>query len=169
MYTLVKKKTFSEKVRKLKGSYSARGLRFGLVVSEFNEFLTKQLLEGALDTLARQGARPKDVQVIYVPGAFEIPLAAKKLISKKNSDALIVLAVVIRGDTRHFEQVVRESARGVRELSSRNEIPIILGIIPAESAAQAIRRVGVKHMNKGREWALAAIEMASLMKKMKNR
>ena len=151
-------------VRRMKGDFLARGRKFGIVVSEFNDYLTDQLLEGALDTLTRQGARQKDIRVVYVPGAFEIPLALKRLVSRERPDAVITLAVVIRGETRHFDQVVKESARGVREFSAKSEIPVILGIIPAESVEQAMRRVGIKQMNKGREWALAAIEMANLMR-----
>lgn len=133
-------------------------------MSGFNEFLTSRLLEGALDTLTRAGAHERDIHVVYVPGAFEIPLAVKKLISAKKIDAVITLAVVIRGQTRHFDQVVREASRGVRELMLKSEVPIILGILPAENIHQAMERVGMKQMNRGREWALGAIEMANLMR-----
>ncbi|MGH7198750.1 MAG: 6,7-dimethyl-8-ribityllumazine synthase [Candidatus Omnitrophota bacterium] len=153
-------------VRRLKGSYAAKGLRFGIVVSQFNEYFTNQLLEGALDVLVRHGARERDIRVVYVPGAFEIPLALRKLVSRNKLDAVITLAVVIRGETKHFDQVVGEAARGVREFSEKSGLPVILGMVPAESAAQAVQRVGVKHANKGREWALSAIEMANLMKRL---
>ena len=157
------------KVQKIKGRFNAAGKKFGIVVSQFNEFLTTRLLEGALDVLLRHGAREKDVYVVYVPGAFEIPLAAQRLISKKKPQAVITLAVVIRGETRHFEQVVRESAKGVRELSQTTGVPVILGILPALNVRQAIERVGVKQMNKGREWALSAIEMTDLMRHLKTK
>jgi len=147
-----------------KGSFRAKGLKIAVVVSDFNEYLTRGLLLGAVDTLLRHGARKPDIKVFHVPGAFEIPLAAKRLVQKKRWDAVITLAVVIRGETKHFDQVVRESARSLRELSDRSEIPVILGIISAHTVAQAVERVGVKHMNKGREWAMAAIEMANLMR-----
>lgn len=153
--------------RTIHGNYAARGRRFGIVVSRFNEALTSKLLDGALETLHRHGARQKDVHVVEVPGAFEAPFAAKRLIRAKKPDAVIVLAVVIRGETKHFDQVVRESARGVRELSEKTDIPIILGILPAENAGQALARTGIKQTNKGREWALAAIEMADLSRKLK--
>jgi 6,7-dimethyl-8-ribityllumazine synthase len=153
-------------VRRLKGDYAAKDLRFGIVVSEFNEYFTNQLLDGALDTLTRHGARERDIEVVYVPGAFEIPQALRKFAARRKPDALITLAVVIRGETKHFDQVVRESALGVRTFSEKSGIPAILGIVPAETAAQAAARVGVKHANKGREWALAAIEMANLMKRL---
>ena len=151
-------------VHRMKGSFIAKGRSFGIVVSQFNEFLTNRLLEGALDTLVRHGAREKDIHVVYVPGAFEIPLALKRLLAKKKPDAVITLAVIIRGETRHFDQVARESARGVRELSVKSEVPVILGILAVESAEQAVRRVGLKQANKGCEWALSAIEMANLMR-----
>lgn len=153
-------------VRRLKGGYLARGKKFCLVVSRFNEYFTRQLLEGALDTLLRHGARPRDIRVVEVPGAFEIPLVLKRLVSKRRFDAVITIAVVIRGETRHFDQVVSESARGVREISQATEVPVILGMIPAASVSQAMRRVGIKQANKGREWALAAIEMAGLMERL---
>ena len=155
------------RVSHVKGGFLARGRRFGIVVSQFNELLTNRLLEGALDTLLRHGARQKDIRVVHVPGAFEIPLAAKKVISKFKPDAVITLAVVIRGQTRHFDQVVTESAKGVRELSMKSDVPVILGMILADKPEQAMQRLGVKQTNKGREWALAAIEMANLLRKLK--
>ena len=154
------------RVPQLKGGFSARGRRFGIVVSQFNELLTSKLLEGALDVLLRHGAREKDIRVVHVPGAFEVPLAAKKLISKFKPDAVITLSVVIRGQTKHFDQVVTESAKGIRELTLKTEVPVILGMIMADKAEQAMHRVGVKQTNKGREWALAAIEMANLVRKL---
>lgn len=153
-----------KKIKIVKGSYQARGKRFGLVVAQFNEYLTRQLEEGAIDTLLRHGANEKNIHIIHVPGAFEIPLTVKKMLKKIKLDAVLALAVVIRGETKHFDQVVQESAKGVREVGLSTEVPIILGIVTAENAEQAISRVGVKHMNKGREWALSAIEMANLMK-----
>ena len=155
------------KIKPLKGDFSAQGRRFGIVVAQFNEYLTKKLLEDALDVLARHGARAKDVHVVYVPGAFEIPLAAKKLIAKKKPHAVLTLSVVIQGQTKHFDQVVTECAKGAREVSMKSGVPVILGMITAKTTAQAIERLGVKHMSKGREWALSAIEMASLMDKLK--
>ena len=152
---------------RLKGDYLAKGRRFGIVVSDFNELLTGKLLEGALDTLKRHGADEKNISVIHVPGAFEIPLAAKKLIRKKKPDAVITLAVVIKGQTKHFDQVVRETTKGIRELIGVSEIPVILGVIASDNIRHAEQRVGIKQRNKGREWAASAIEMASLMKKLK--
>lgn len=153
-------------VQRLKGEYRARGKKFGIVVSQFNEYLTDRLLDGALDTLIRHGARPKDIRVAYVPGAFELPLAAKRLIAHMEPDAVLTLAVVIKGQTRHFDQVTAQAAKGIRELADRTDVPVILGMIPANNVRQAILRVGIKQANKGREWALAAIEMADLIKKL---
>lgn len=162
---MIKKNSIKHRnVRQIRGGYSARGRRFAIIVARFNEYLTRQLLEGALDTLLSHGAREKDIQVVHVPGAFEIPLVAKKLARKKKTDAVITLAVIIRGQTKHFEQVAIQTARGLREVSLKSEVPVILGVIPAESVDDAIERVGLKQMNKGREWALSAIEMANLMR-----
>ena len=151
---------------KLKGDYSARGMKFGVVVSEFNEFLTERLLEGVLDTLVRCGAKAANITVVHVPGAFEIPLAASRLLKRTPLSAVITLAVVIRGKTKHFDQVVSETAKGVRELSLKTGVPVLLGMIPADSIEDAAERVGIKHTSKGREWALSAVEMASLLKKL---
>jgi 6,7-dimethyl-8-ribityllumazine synthase len=156
----------SRQVRKIQGSRSARGLKFGIVVSRFNEALTRELLDNALKALKARGAILKNIYVVHVPGAFELPLAAKKLIQKVRLDAVITLGVVIRGRTRHFEQVAQEAARGVRELSEKSQVPVILGIIPAENVSQAVERVKAGGLNKGREWALAAIEMATLVRKL---
>ena len=157
------------KVSRIRGDYSARGKSFGIVVSEFNEFLTDRLLEGAVDTLVRCGAKEKDITVVHVPGAFEVPLAARRLLNKKKLDAVITLSIVIRGKTRHFDQVVLETAKGVRELSQTSGVPVILGMISADSIEDAARRTGIKQMNKGREWALSAVEMASLLKKLEGK
>lgn len=148
----------------MSGEFSARGRRFAVIVARFNEYLTRQLLDGALDTLIHHGALEKDIQVVHVPGAFEIPLTAKKIARNKKFDAVITLAVIIRGQTKHFEQVAIQTARGLREVSLKSEVPVILGIIPAESVADAMERVGIKQANKGREWALSAIEMSNLFR-----
>ena len=153
-----------KQVQHVKGDFLARGKKFAIVVSRFNEYLTTILLEGALDTLLRHGAHAKDIQVVHVPGAFEIPLVTKKITKKKKVHAVITLAVIIRGQTRHFEQVATQSARGLREVSLKSEVPVILGIISAESVSDAIERTGIKQANKGREYALSAIEMANLMR-----
>ena len=159
-----KKRANQKSIRHVKGDFTARGKKFAIIVSRFNEVLTTRLLEGALDTLLRHGAHEKDIQVVHVPGAFEIPLVAKRITRKRKVDAVITLAVIIRGQTRHFEQVAAQTARGLREVALKSEIPVILGIIPAESVSDAIERTGIKQTNKGREVALSAIEMANLMR-----
>ncbi len=152
------------KYNDIQGNYRAERLRFGIIVSRFNEYFTNKLRDAAVDTLISCGAKSSNIHVIAVPGAFELPLVAQRLVKRKKVDAVIALAVVIKGETKHFEQVVEESARGLSEVSLKSEIPVILGIIPAMNIAQVTERVGVKQMNKGREWALSAIEMATLMK-----
>ena len=149
-----------------KGDLKAKGRRFGIVVSRFNEYLTDQLLENALDTFKMRGADMKKVHVAHVPGAFEVPLAAKKLIRRVKPDSVLTLSVVIRGKTKHFDQVVTQCAKGVRELAMDSGVPVILGMITAEEPADAVERVDAKKMNKGREWALSAIEMANLSRKL---
>ncbi len=151
------------KIHVFKGEYNAKGKKFGIVVSRFNEYLTSQLRDAAVDTLIRHGARASDICLVEVPGAFEIPLALKKLLKDVSLDAAIVLGVIIRGQTKHFDQVALQSARGIHDISMTTEVPVILGVIPAQNVAQAMERVGVKQMNKGREWAECAIEMANLM------
>ena len=154
-------------VRQICGSLLGTRRRFGIVAARFNELLTERLLEGALDTLLAHGVRQKDIAVVRVPGAFEIPLAAGKLLKTGRFDAVLTLAVIIRGQTKHFDQVAAESAKGIRELSQKTQVPVILGIITAEKASHAAERVGIKGPNKGREWALAALEMAGLMRSLK--
>lgn len=154
-------------MKQIRAGLAGRGKRFGIVVSRFNESLTERLLDGALDTLLSHGVREKDITVARVPGAFEVPLAAKKLMRTKKFDAVLTLAVVIRGETKHFDQVAAESARAINELSQKSEVPVILGIITAENVSQAEARVGIKGPNKGREWARSALEMAGLMRALK--
>ena len=156
-------------VKQVRPDLTGRGRSFGIVVSRFNEPLTERLLEGALDTFLSHGVREKDITVARVPGAFEVPLAAKKLIRVKKFDAVLTLAVIIRGETKHFDQVAAESARALGELSQKSEVPVILGIITAENVAQAEARTGVKGPNKGREWALSALEMAGLLRSLKKK
>ena len=153
--------------RHIKGEFTAKGKRFGIVVAQYNDYLTKKLLEDALDTFSRHGVKPASIHVVHVPGAFEIPLTAKRLIASKRPDAVLTLSVVIQGETRHFDQVVNECAKGVRELGMKSGVPVILGMITARSTAQAIERLGVKQLSKGREWAMAAIEMANVIGKLK--
>jgi 6,7-dimethyl-8-ribityllumazine synthase len=149
------------------GTYLAKGFRFALVVSRFNEFITKRLLDGALDCLLRHGAEEEDLHLVRVPGAFELPYAAKRLAASNSYDAIIALGAVIRGATPHFEYVAGEAAKGIASASLETGVPIIFGVIAANSIDEAIERAGTKGGNKGFEAALSAIEMASLFAQLK--
>ncbi len=149
-------------VKVLEGHLIAKGKRFGIVVSRFNNFLTKGLLDGAIDTLTRHGAGENDIEVVWVPGSFEIPYAAKKMAKDKKYNAVICLGVVIRGGTPHFEYIANEVAKGIASISLETGIPTIFGVITADTLEQAIERSGTKQGNKGESAALSAIEMANL-------
>lgn len=144
------------------GSYDGKGKRFAIVVARFNEFITKHLLEGAVDTLLRHGVKEADIEVTWVPGSFEIPLAAQKIARQKKVDAVITLGAVIRGETLHFDYVCGESAKGIAQVALQTGIPIAYGIITAETTEQAIDRAGLKAGNKGRDAAMTALEMTNL-------
>ncbi|MEW6274186.1 MAG: 6,7-dimethyl-8-ribityllumazine synthase [Bacillota bacterium] len=148
------------------GHLLGEGLRFGLVVGRFNEFITNRLLSGALDALKRHGVLEQDVEIAWVPGAFEIPLAARKMIERQRFDAIICLGAVIRGATPHFEYVAAEVSKGVARISLETGVPVAFGIITADSLEQAIERAGTKAGNKGWNAALTALEMANLLKNM---
>lgn len=151
----------------VKGNLIAEGIKFGIVISRFNEFVSSKLLEGAEDTLTRQGANEKDISVFWVPGSFEIPPVALRLARSKKYDAIICLGTVIRGETPHFDYVSSEAAKGIAQVSLSENVPCIFGIITADTLEQAIDRAGTKSGNKGRDAALSAIEMADLYKKAK--
>ena len=140
----------------------AEGKKFALVVSRFNDFITEKLLSGALDALIRSGAADEDLEVVKVPGAFEIPLVAKKMANTKRFDAIICLGAVIRGSTPHFDYVSAEVSKGVAMVGMESEIPIIFGVITTDTIEQAIERAGTKAGNKGWSAAIAAVEMANL-------
>jgi 6,7-dimethyl-8-ribityllumazine synthase len=146
----------------LEGHFSAQGFSFAIVLSRFNEFITTKLLEGALDALIRHGADPDKIEVVKVPGAFEIPVTADRLASSHRYDAVLCLGAVIRGATPHFDYVAGEAARGVAATALKTGVPTIFGVVTAETIEQAIERAGTKLGNKGFEAALAAIEMAHL-------
>jgi 6,7-dimethyl-8-ribityllumazine synthase len=150
----------------LEGKIDAKGLKFGLVVSRFNNFINDHLLDGALDALTRNGAEEKDLFIIKVPGAFEIPLAAKKMAGSGRYDAVICLGCVIRGDTPHFEYISAEVSKGIAKVSLESGIPVSFGVITADNIEQAIERAGTKAGNKGWDAALSAIEMINLFKTM---
>lgn len=158
----------SEKLQpgKMDGSLSAEGLRFGIVVSRFNSFITDRLLASALDALDRAGAGNKDVDVAHVPGSFELPLAAKKLASTGKYDALIAIGCILRGETTHYDYVCSETARGLQLAQMDSGLPIIFCVLTCDTLEQAIDRAGLKGGNKGFEAGLAAIEMAQLSRKL---
>lgn len=148
------------------GNLNAEGLKFSIVVSRFNEIVSKGLLDGALDCLKRHGVNENDIEIIWVPGAFEIPLIAKKVSESKKSDAAICLGAVIRGGTPHFEYIAAEVSKGIAKVSLDNNFPIIFGILTTDNLEQALERAGAKPGNKGWSAALSAIELANLIKKI---
>lgn len=150
----------------IEGKLEAKGLRFALVVSRFNDFVSQRLLDGALDALNRCGALEKDITIYRVPGSFEIPSVAKKLAKSGDFDAIVCLGAVIRGATPHFEYVSSEVAKGVASVALESGLPVIFGVITADNLEQAIDRAGAKSGNKGFEAAVAAIEMANLYKQI---
>lgn len=150
----------------LEGELQAKGLKFAIVVSRFNDFITSKLLDGAKDALLRHGAKEEDIDIARVPGSFEIPLIAKKLASKGTYNAVICLGTVIRGATPHFEYVAAEVAKGIAAASMETGVPIAFGVITADTIEQAVERAGTKSGNKGWDAAITAIEMAQLIKKI---
>src|SRR5260370_42580072 len=151
---------------KIDGGLSGEGLRFGIVVSRFNSFITERLLQGAVDALERGGAASKDVDVIHVPGAFELPLAAKKLAVSGRYDALIAIACILRGETAHYDYVCSEPSRGLQLAQMDTGIPLVFCVLTCDTLEQAIDRAGLKGGNKGFEAGLGAIEMARLSRKL---
>jgi len=146
------------------GMLLGKGLKFGMVVSRFNEFITKKLLEGAMDALLRHGVNEDDIEVTLVPGSFEIPLIAKKLAQSKKYDAVICLGTVVRGGTPHFDYIATEVTKGIAQVGLETGLPVVYGIITADTLEQAIERAGTKMGNMGSEAAKDAIEMANLLK-----
>src|SRR5659263_552195 len=153
-------------MRTLEGKLTAAGLKFALVVGRFNSFITERLLEGALDCLRRQGAAEENLTVLRVPGAWEIPLVAKRLAQAGAYDAVICLGAVIRGSTPHFDYVAAEVSKGIARVGLETGVPVAFGIITADTLEQAVDRAGAKAGNKGWQAALTAIEMANLMSTM---
>lgn len=161
----------------IEGDHSAQGLKFGIVVSRFNEFITDRLLEGALKVLVEQGADSEEIHVVRVPGAFEIPLVAKKMALSRQYHAVICLGAVIRGETPHFEYISTEVSQGIARTALETGVPVLFGVLTTENVQQAMERAGLgsdqvdemaRQVNhRGRQAALSAIEMANLMKKIK--
>jgi len=150
----------------IQGNVTAQGLKFGIIAARFNDFITGRLVEGALDGLQRHGANEGDIEIVKVPGAYEIPLAAKMLAQSKKYDAIICLGAVIRGATPHFEYVSAEVSKGIASVSLDSNVPVIFGVLTTDTIEQAIERAGTKSGNKGWDAALSAIEMANLMRQI---
>lgn len=151
-------------MRIIEGNLVAEGVKVGIVVGRFNEFIVSKLLGGALDGLKRHGVEDDDIEVAWVPGAFEIPLVAKKMANSNKYDAVICLGAVIRGSTPHFDFVCSEVSKGVASVSLNSDLPVIFGVLTTDSIEQAIERAGTKAGNKGYDAAVSAIEMANLLK-----
>ena len=153
-------------MKSFEGKLDAKGLKFGIVIARFNEFISGKLLTGCLDGLRRHGADDENIDVTWSPGAFEIPLLAKKMASGKKYDAVICLGAVIRGATPHFDYVAAEVSKGVAQVGLETGLPIIFGVLTTDNLEQAIERAGTKGGNKGFDAALAAIEMVNLLRSM---
>jgi 6,7-dimethyl-8-ribityllumazine synthase len=153
-------------MKTIEGKLDAKGLKFGIVITRFNEFISGKLLTGCLDGLTRHGADNDSIDVVWAPGAFEVPLLAKKLAANKKYNAIICLGAVIRGATPHFDYVAAEVSKGIANVSLESGKPVIYGILTTENIEQAIERAGTKGGNKGFDAALAAIEMADLMRNL---
>ncbi len=151
----------------IEAGLQAQGKKFGIIASRFNDFITARLLDGAIDALIRSGAEDKDITILKVPGAFEIPLAAKKMLKHGTYDAIICIGAVIRGATSHYDYVCAEVSKGIATVSLEADIPVMFGILTTESIEQAIERAGTKAGNKGFDTALAAVEMANLSESLK--
>ncbi len=153
--------------RVIEGQLSAAGLRFAIVVSRFNSFITERLLGGALDALARAGADTETVDVVKVPGSWEVPLLAGELARQHRHDAIICLSAVIRGETPHFDYVAGEAAKGIAQVAAETGVPVAFGVLTTNTLEQAIDRAGAKGGNKGFDAAMTAIEMANLLRKLR--
>lgn len=155
----------SKNIRTVEGDLTIRGASFGIAVSRFNSFIVESLLDGAIDTLNRHGAEEKDIEVVRVPGAYELPLVVRRMADAKRYDAIIALGAVIRGGTPHFEYVAGECTKGLAQVSLSVGIPVAFGVLTVDTIEQAIERAGTKAGNKGVEATLSAIEMVNLLRK----
>lgn len=153
-------------VNTFQGELSGKNFRFGIIISRFNSFITERLLEGAIDGLTRHGVKENDVDIAKVPGAFEIPFAAKRMAQSDKVNAVICLGAIIRGDTPHFDFIAAEASKGIAAVAMDSDIPVIFGVLTTETIEQAIERAGTKAGNKGWDAALSALEMVNLYKQM---
>jgi 6,7-dimethyl-8-ribityllumazine synthase len=151
----------------IEGDLSAKGLRFAIIVGRFNSFISDRLLAGAVDALARSGCAEENITVVRVPGSWEMPIVARELAKAKRHDAIIALGAVIRGDTPHFDYVAGETARGLADVARETGVPVAFGVLTTNNVEQAVDRAGVKGGNKGFDAALSAIEMANLMRRLR--
>ncbi|RXI41789.1 6,7-dimethyl-8-ribityllumazine synthase [Clostridium tetani] len=150
----------------MEGNLIGQDLKFGIIIGRFNEFIGGKLLDGAIDSLVRHGVDEKDIEIAWVPGAFEIPLIAKKMAKSKKYDGVICLGAIIRGATTHYDYVASEVSKGIAKVTLDEEVPVIFGVLTTENIEQAIERAGTKAGNKGYEAACTAIEMANLINKI---
>lgn len=153
--------------RVLEGALDSKGLKFAIVVSRFNSFVTERLLSGALDALSRTGCAEDDIDIVRVPGSWELPVAVKAVAARKRHDAIICLSVVIRGDTPHFDYIAAEAAKGLGQISMEFTVPVAFGVLTTNTLEQAIDRAGAKSGNKGFDAAMSAIETASLLRQLR--
>jgi 6,7-dimethyl-8-ribityllumazine synthase len=155
--------TAMEAIRTVEGKLDARGLSIAIVAARFNDFVTARLIEGAVDCLVRHGAKPADITLVRVPGAFELPLAARRVALKGKVSAVVCLGTLIRGETPHFDYIASEAAKGIAQVGLETGVPVAFGVVTADTLEQAIDRAGTKAGNKGFEAALSAVEMANLL------
>jgi len=153
-------------IKSIEGGLTVHGARFGIIASRFNSFIVDSLVSGAIDTLKRHGADDGSIQIVKVPGAFEMPLVASRMAAKKEYDAIIALGAVIRGGTPHFEYVAGECTKGLAAVSAQHDIPVAFGVLTVDNIEQAIERAGTKAGNKGVEAAMSAIEMVNLLQNL---
>lgn len=153
-------------MKRIEGNFIANGIRVGIVASRFNDFIVSKLIEGALDALKRHGVEDENISIAYVPGAFEIPLVAKKMAKSDNYDAVVCLGAVIKGATSHYDYVCAETSKGIAAVSMETEKPIMFGILTTDNIEQAIERAGTKAGNKGFDAATSAVEMVNLLKNL---
>jgi 6,7-dimethyl-8-ribityllumazine synthase len=154
------------KIKTIEGELTIRGIRFGIAVARFNSFVVESLLDGAVDTLLRHGAADSDLEIVRVPGAYELPLVVQKMANSKKYDAIIALGAVIRGGTPHFEYVAGECTKGLSQVMMQSGLPISFGVLTVDSIEQAIERAGTKAGNKGAEAAMSAVEMVNVLRKI---
>ncbi len=154
------------KIKTIEGELTVKGIKFGIIAGRFNSFIVEPLLSGAIDTLLRHGAAESEVDVVNVPGAYEIPLVAQRMAATKRYDAIIALGAVIRGSTPHFDYVAGECAKGLSNVGLKYDLPVIFGVLTTDTIEQAIERAGTKAGNKGVDAAISAIEMVNLLRKL---